>query len=177
MEKEYCIFIAQIIDDSVLEDITLIRDKAKQLYHVELKPSLKMNNINNTNNIDNINNIDNTNNIDNKLNQCGIPTNIKSSSLNNDNNTIEILTKELNDAINENSQQQLFIVNMEEYDKLIDNFYQSHHNIELKLPKLEGINLLSIVQACSITATEEYMRKHCVDIAQKLKNNIENNTQ
>ena len=165
MEKEYCIFIAQIIDDSVLEDITLIRDKAKQLYHVELKPSLKMNNTNNTNNTNN------------KLNQYGIPTNIKTSSLNNDNNTIEILTKELNDAINENSQQQLFIVNMEEYDNLIDNFYQSHHNIELKLPKLEGINLLSIVQACSITATEEYMRKHCVDIAQKLKNNIENNTQ
>ena len=165
MEKEYCIFIAQIIDDSVLEDITLIRDKAKQLYHVELKPSLKMNNTNNTNNTNN------------KLNQYGIPTNIKTSSLNNDNNTIEILTKQLNDAINENSQQQLFIVNMEEYDNLIDNFYQSHHNIELKLPKLEGINLLSIVQACSITATEEYMRKHCVDIAQKLKNNIENNTQ
>lgn len=158
MEKEYCIFIAQIIDDSVLEDITLIRDKAKQLYNVELKPSLKMNN---------------TNNIDNKLNQYGIPTNIKTSSLNNDNNTIEILTKELNDGINDNSQQQLFIVNMEEYDNLIDNFYQSHHNIELKLPKLEGMNLLSIVQACSITATEEYMRKHCVDIAQKLKNNIE----
>lgn len=159
MENEYCIFIAQIIDDSVLEDITLIRDKAKQLYNVELKPSLKMNNTNN------------------KLNQYGIPTNINTSSLNNDNNTIEILTKELNDGINENSQQQLFIVNMEEYDNLIDNFYQSHHNIELKLPKLEGINLLSIVQACSITATEEYMRKHCVDIAQKLKNNIENNTQ
>ena len=162
MEKEYCIFIAQIIDDSVLEDITLIRDKAKQLYNVELKPSLKMNN---------------TNNIDNKLNQYGIPTNIKTSSLNDDNNTIEILTQQLNDGINENSQQQLFIVNMEEYDKLIDNFYQSHHNIELKLPKLEGMNLLSIVQACSITATEEYMRKHCVDIAQKLKNNIENNNQ
>lgn len=168
MEKEYCIFIAQIIDDSVLEDITLIRDKAKQLYNVELKPSLKMNNTNN---------IENKNNIDNKLNQYGIPTNIKTSSLNNDNNTIEILTKELNDGINDNSQQQLFIVNMEEYDNLIDNFYQSHHNIELKLPKLEGMNLLSIVQACSITATEEYMRKHCVDIAQKLKNNIENNTQ
>ena len=161
MEKEYCIFIAQIIDDSVLEDITLIRDKAKQLYNVELKPSLKMNN---------------TNNIDNKLNQYGIPTNIKTSSFNDDNNTIEILTKQLNDAINEKSKQQLFIVNMEEYDTLIDNFYQSHHNLQLKLPQLEGMNLLSIVQACSITATEEYMRKHCVDIAQKLKNNIENNT-
>ena len=126
---------------------------------MELKPSLKINNTNNTNNTNNKNN---TNNIENKLNQYGIPTNIKTRSLNDDNNTIEILTQQLNDGINENSQQQLFIVNMEEYDKLIDKFYQSYHNIELKLPKLEGMNLLSIVPACSITATEENIRENIV---------------
>ena len=160
MEKEYCIFIAKVIDDSVLEDIICIRDTAKELYNVDLKPSLKMNE---------------TNTLENKLNECGIPTNIKTSSANTTgNNTIEVLTKQLNDEVSEKSQNQLFIVSMEEYDKLIDNFYQAHNNLDLKLPKMEDMNILSIVQTCSIKTTEEYMRKHCVDIAQTLKNNIAN---
>ena len=166
MEKQYCIFIAEIIDDDILENINTIRKQTKEMFNIDLKPSLKMNNNNKTIQ-------------ENKLNSYGIPQNIVTgnniTNKNSNDNMLELLTKELNDDVKTHTKNQLFIVNMEEYDKLIDKFYNLNNNLEMELPQLEGFNILSIKNACTITTTENYMKKNCVNIAQMLKKKIELN--
>ena len=145
MSQEYfCVFTAKIIDDKQFNNLKELMETLDN-NSISVKQQMKLNNQKEKN-----------------LSKFGIPSTIKTGVQHSDIDEIKKIQEEFNKSIKDKCSNKFFIIKMDEYDKILDTFYEISNNStnNLEFPVLNGFRLLSITQAASIKTTEEYIKKN-----------------
>ena len=171
IEKNFCIFIANVFDDKIWQDIQGVRKYTQSEFNLEIKTQFKKKEINQEIN----NNGINTDSA--KLNELGVPTNIKTGySIDNNNydvnkNFIENITDEFNNKLKDRCQKKFFITEEHIFQNLLDEFDKTINN-DIEFPKFDNFYVLEIIIACSLKTTEEYIKKNSDNIYQEIFKNL-----
>ena len=156
-EKEFCIFVAKIISKEQLDEFSNFNQKLNE-NSIFIKQKMRENKPDEVNE---------------KLNSLGIPKDINSGQLSSSNN-IDRIQEEFNSEIKKRCSSKFFILEMEEYNKIIDKFYSISNggNSYLDFPVVNEFNILSITVAASINATDKYIRENCDLIYKQFSDNL-----
>lgn len=160
---EFCVFVAKVINNNMVDDITKFQNILKNNMNIDMKAYYKENN--------------EINNNQKKLNDLGIPSIMKTSSDNQKkkDSLINILTQNFNNEVDNNCESKLFIIKMDEYNKILDEFDDISIKNIIKFPKLDDYNLLSIKFAQCILTTEKYLKENSDKIGYAIMNKFKNN--
>lgn len=149
--NKYCLFLADIVTDNMLEEMNTILKENRELLNIELFPIVKMNNT------------------------------VISKYISNHNSRIfNYNLKELIDYLNydveKKTECELFITTIEYYDEIIEDFYRiSQHYDSIILPKINQSNILAIKKAYTINCSHHYITQHAETIGNRIKSILENN--
>ena len=156
IEKEFCIFVAKIITDEQLLELNRFNKNLND-NSIFIKQEMRDNKETFVN-----------------LNKYGIPNKIKTGINEQKINSIEEIQEEFNKDIKEKCSSKFFIIEMKEYDKIIDKFYSIANNKSsvLEFPIVNEFKILSIVVAASINATDAYIRENCDEIYKQFTKNL-----
>ena len=132
VEKEFCIFVAKIISKEQLDELSNFNQKLNE-NSIFIKQKMRENKKDEVNE---------------KLNDLGIPKDINSGQLSST-NPVNRIEEEFNSEIKKRCSSKFFILEMDEYNKIIDKFYSisNEGNSYLDFTVVNDFNILSITVA------------------------------
>lgn len=146
LQKDFCIFIAKIITKEQLDELKIFNNNLNN-NSIYVKQKIRENDFENNE----------------KLKDYGIPKNINSGLSGKEVNQKKIIEDEFNSEIQRKCSSKFFILEMNDYNKIIDKFYtiSNKESNAFEFPVVNEFNILSITTAASINATDTFIRENC----------------
>ena len=173
IKQDFCIFVANVFDNEIWNNIKNINEYAKNEFNTGIKSEYKSKTNEDTNfNHDKLN--QNLNKTTDKLQELGIPTQIKTgvnSEIVDNTKIVDQITEEFNNNINNKCQKKIFVTTNIHFQELLNQFDKTV-NGQIDFPKFDNFYIKEIIIACNINATEKYVKDNCNKIVQQMFNNI-----
>ena len=85
-----------------------------------------------------------------------------------------MIQEEFNSQIKDKCSSKFFIIDMEQYNNIIDKFYciSNKGDCLIEFPKVNEFNILSITTAASLFATDDYIKANCDNIYNQFTRNL-----